>query len=132
MLSLDAVGVLFPAIPLAIVALNFRYTSLAGLMRELHAQLDKKKTTENSAKTSFIRGAGHNGSENEPREIFSVFLGAIVCIQYSDIVCLYQPKRAYCHILYEYHDYAHANRIMLFLHRDCFVNESSSNAYIRC
>ena len=42
MLSLDAVGVLFPAIPLAIVALNFRYTSLAGLMRELHAQLEKK------------------------------------------------------------------------------------------
>ena len=42
MLSLDAVGVLFPAIPLAIVALNFRYTSLAGLMRELHAQLNKK------------------------------------------------------------------------------------------
>ena len=42
MLSLDAVGVLFPAIPLAIVALNFRYTSLAGLMHELRAQLDKK------------------------------------------------------------------------------------------
>jgi hypothetical protein len=42
MLSLDAVGVLLPAIPLTIVALNFRYTSLAGLMRELHAQLDKK------------------------------------------------------------------------------------------
>ena len=42
MLSLDAVGVVFPAIPLAIVALNFRYTSLAGLMRELHAQQDKK------------------------------------------------------------------------------------------
>ncbi len=41
-LSLNAVGVLFPAIPLAIVALNFRYTSLAGLMRALHAQLDKK------------------------------------------------------------------------------------------
>ena len=41
MLSLNAVGVLLPAIPLAIVALNFRYTSLAGLMRELHAQLDK-------------------------------------------------------------------------------------------
>ena len=48
MLSLNAVGVLLPAIPLAIVALNFRYTSLAGLMRELHAQLDKKflKTTQ--------------------------------------------------------------------------------------
>ena len=48
MLLLNAVGVLFPATPLAIVALNFRYTSLAGLMRELHAQLDKKflKTTQ--------------------------------------------------------------------------------------
>ena len=42
MLSLNAVGVLFPAIPLAIVALNFRSTSLTGLMRALHAQLDKK------------------------------------------------------------------------------------------
>ena len=41
MLSLSEVGVLFPAIPLAIVALNFRYTSLAGLMRDLHAHLDK-------------------------------------------------------------------------------------------
>ena len=27
---LEAVGTLFPAIPLAIAALNFRYTSLAG------------------------------------------------------------------------------------------------------
>ena len=42
MLSMNEVGVLFPAIPLAIMALNFRYTSLAGLMRELHDQLDKK------------------------------------------------------------------------------------------
>ena len=42
MLPLSAIGVLFPAIPLAIVALNFRYTSLAGLMREIPAQLDKK------------------------------------------------------------------------------------------
>ena len=37
---LTAVGNLFPAIPLAIVALNFRYTSLAGLMREITAQLE--------------------------------------------------------------------------------------------
>ena len=37
---LAAVGNLFPAIPLAIVALNFRYTSLAGLMREIAAQLE--------------------------------------------------------------------------------------------
>ena len=39
---MNAVGVLFPAIPLAIVALNFRYTSFAGLMHALHDQLDKK------------------------------------------------------------------------------------------
>ena len=37
---LTAVGNLFTAIPLAIVALNFRYTSLAGLMREITAQLE--------------------------------------------------------------------------------------------
>ena len=37
---LVAVGTLFPAIPLAIVALNFRYTSLAGLMRAISSQLD--------------------------------------------------------------------------------------------
>ena len=39
-MTLTAVGNLFPAIPLAIVALNFRYTSLAGLMREITAQLE--------------------------------------------------------------------------------------------
>jgi hypothetical protein len=39
-MSLIAVGTLFPAIPLAIVALNFRYTSLAGLMRQITSQLD--------------------------------------------------------------------------------------------
>ena len=38
-MSLIAVGTLFPAIPLAIVALNFRYTSLAGLMRQITSQL---------------------------------------------------------------------------------------------
>ena len=32
------VGTLFPAIPLAIVALNFRYTSLAGLLRQITSQ----------------------------------------------------------------------------------------------
>lgn len=37
---LTAVGTLFPAIPLAIVALNFRYTSLAGLMRDITSQLE--------------------------------------------------------------------------------------------
>ncbi len=30
----------FPAIPLAIVALNFRYTSLAGLMRQITSQIE--------------------------------------------------------------------------------------------
>lgn len=39
-MTLTAVGTLFPAIPLAIVALNFRYTSLAGLMREITSQLE--------------------------------------------------------------------------------------------
>lgn len=39
-MTLAAVGTLFPAIPLAIVALNFRYTSLAGLMRAISSQLE--------------------------------------------------------------------------------------------
>ena len=39
-MTLTTVGILFPAIPLAIVALNFRYTSLAGLMREITSQLE--------------------------------------------------------------------------------------------
>ncbi len=38
-MSLLELGTLFPAIPLAIVALNFRYTSLAGLMRQITSQL---------------------------------------------------------------------------------------------
>ena len=37
---LEAVGTLFPAIPLAIAALNFRYTSLAGLMRNIFTQIE--------------------------------------------------------------------------------------------
>ena len=39
-MTIAAVGTLFPAIPLAIVALNFRYTSLAGLMRNVSSQMD--------------------------------------------------------------------------------------------
>ena len=38
---LEAVGTLFPAIPLAIAALNFRYTSLAGLMRNIFTQIEE-------------------------------------------------------------------------------------------
>ena len=49
---LTAVGNLFPAIPLAIVALNFRYTSLAGLMREITAQLEPGLS--NKAKMSVL------------------------------------------------------------------------------
>ena len=37
---LVAVGTLFPAISPAIIALNFRYTSLPGLMRALSSMLD--------------------------------------------------------------------------------------------
>ena len=39
-MTLDFISTLFPAIPLAIVALNLRYTSLAGLMRNLAAQIE--------------------------------------------------------------------------------------------
>ena len=39
-MSLVAVGTLFPTIPLVIVALNFRYTSLAGLMQQITSQLE--------------------------------------------------------------------------------------------
>jgi hypothetical protein len=35
-------GELFPAIPLAIVARNFRQRSSAGLQRELYAQVENK------------------------------------------------------------------------------------------
>lgn len=41
MITITAVGMLFPAIPLTIAALNFRYTSLAGLMRQLHHEIDR-------------------------------------------------------------------------------------------
>ena len=42
-MTIAAVGTLFPAIPLAIVALNFRYTSLAGLMRNISSQMEAPK-----------------------------------------------------------------------------------------
>lgn len=37
----EAIFALFPTIPLAIAALNFRYISLASLMRDLSAQIEK-------------------------------------------------------------------------------------------
>ena len=50
MMTLDFISTLFPAIPLAIVALNLRYTSLAGLMRNLAAQIEKpEQTSEQTA-----------------------------------------------------------------------------------
>ena len=49
-MTLDFISTLFPAIPLAIVALNLRYTSLAGLMRNLAAQIEKpEQTSEQTA-----------------------------------------------------------------------------------
>ena len=39
-MTIAAVGTLFPAILLAIVALNFRYTSLAKLMRNISSQME--------------------------------------------------------------------------------------------
>ena len=50
MITLDFISTLFPAIPLAIVALNLRYTSLAGLTRNLAAQIEKpEQTSEQTA-----------------------------------------------------------------------------------
>lgn len=37
----QSIFALFPAIPLAIAALNFRYISIAGLMRDLSSQIEK-------------------------------------------------------------------------------------------
>ena len=37
----QSIFALFPAIPLAIAALNLRYISIAGLMRELSSQIEK-------------------------------------------------------------------------------------------
>ncbi len=45
-MTIAAVGTLFPAIPLAIVALNFRYTSLAGLMRNISSQMEAPKVDQ--------------------------------------------------------------------------------------
>ena len=45
-MTIAAVGTLFPAIPLAIVALNFRYTSLAGLMRSISSQMEAAKVNQ--------------------------------------------------------------------------------------
>ena len=45
-MTLDFISTLFPAIPLAIVALNLRYTSLAGLMRQLAAQIEMPDQTK--------------------------------------------------------------------------------------
>jgi hypothetical protein len=42
-MTIAAAGALFPAISLAIVALNFRYTSLAGLMRNISSQKEGPK-----------------------------------------------------------------------------------------
>ena len=45
-MTIATVGTLFPAIPLAIVALNFRYTSLAGLMRNISSQIEMPEVNQ--------------------------------------------------------------------------------------
>ena len=45
-MTIAMVGTLFPAIPLAIVALNFRYTSLAGLMRNISSQIEMPEVNQ--------------------------------------------------------------------------------------
>lgn len=41
----ETISILLPAIPLAIVAFNFRYTSLAGLMRNLSEKIERASDT---------------------------------------------------------------------------------------
>ena len=45
-MTIATAGTLFPAIPLAIVALNFRYTSLAGLMRNISSQIEMPEVNQ--------------------------------------------------------------------------------------
>ena len=45
-MTIATVGTLFPAIPLAIVALNFRYMSLAGLMRNISSQIEMPEVNQ--------------------------------------------------------------------------------------
>ena len=50
-MTIATVGTLFPAIPLAIVALNFRYTSLAGLMRNISSQIEMPEVNQSRQNT---------------------------------------------------------------------------------
>ena len=42
-MTIGSVGTLFPAIPLAIVGLNFIYTSLGGFINNISSQMEAPK-----------------------------------------------------------------------------------------
>ena len=72
-MTLTAVGTLFPAIPLAIVALNFRYTSLAGLMREITSKLEP--------------GAGEDGRRTVLIDELRVMKTRMSLVKYALFLC---------------------------------------------
>ena len=45
-MTIATVGILFPAIPMTRVALTFRYTSLAGKMRNISSQIEMPEVTQ--------------------------------------------------------------------------------------
>ena len=74
MSSLSVAGVLFPAIPPAMWHSICDTRALAGLMRELHVQPDKK-LLKAALKQVLYDKLAFNGPENEPCKISLFFLG---------------------------------------------------------
>ena len=80
---LEAVGTLFPAIPLAIAALNFRYTSLAGLIRNIFTQIEAVENRQ-AKKGLLLKRATGAENKNDACQIFAIFRR---CFVYSKPVC---------------------------------------------
>ena len=85
MVILDAIGTLFPAIPLAIVALNFRYTSLAGLTRAISTQL--KKHDANDKQRRLLAQELSVMISRKRLVKFSLFFGGLSVV--SNLIILY-------------------------------------------
>ena len=74
---LEAVGTLFPTIPLAIAALNFRYTSLAGLIRNIFTQIEAIEN-RHGEKGLLLKALTSVEDTNDTRQIFSIFRRRLV------------------------------------------------------
>jgi hypothetical protein len=129
-MTLAAVGTLFPAIPLAIVALNFRYTSLAGLMRAISSQLDSSGI--DGARRTTLLDELHVMKRRMTLVKYALFLSGIAFHPESGIslfrIFFIQRDRtsdhgAYHHVDDQQHD--------LFLRRDSSVYQSAQSAYSR-